>query len=157
MKKAILAVGLAATASYGAWRWWSSEPATADANLTLNRVWIDHIPRNDRDMIQIFVAITEEPIGVFQQTSQWKMSAELFTYEAHGNEIRAVFPQNGDREKISAKATRCNENGMDFCLELSNATRGVKRYFSRKGWEIEGASTLDDIQHRADKLLDTAK
>ncbi|MGE0869859.1 MAG: hypothetical protein AB7P03_14940 [Kofleriaceae bacterium] len=157
MKKAILAVGLAATASYGAWRWWSSEPAALEANLTLDRIWVDHIPRNDRDMFQIFIAITDEPIGIFNETSQWKGSFELFKYEAHDTEIRAVFPQNGDREKITAKATRCNENRMDFCLELSGSSRGVKRYYSQKGWEIEGARTLDDLQHRTEEVLKLAK
>jgi hypothetical protein len=35
---------------------------------------------------------------------------------------------------------------MDFCLELDGASRGVKRYYSREGWEIRGPRDLDAIE-----------
>ena len=120
-----------------------------DAELVTNRLWVDHIPRNDRDMAQVFAAITEEPLGVFQAASQWKRQAELFRYEAHGEEFRLVFPQNGDREKVVMKASRCNEAGMDYCLEVRGASRGVKQYYSRKGWEIDSMSELQSARERS--------
>jgi hypothetical protein len=76
----------------------------------------------------------------------------LLRYEGSGGELRLVFPQTGDRETVRAKARRCDEGGMDFCLELDGASRGVKRYYSREGWEIGGNHDLDAIARRLDAV-----
>ena len=60
----------------------------------------------------------------------------MFRYEQHGNELRMLFPQTGTRDRVKAKATECDRGGMDYCLELQGASHGVKRYYSREGWEI---------------------
>jgi hypothetical protein len=117
-----------------------------------DRVWIDHMPRNDKDTIQAFVAISEHAVGAFQAASAWRGGFEAFRYEASGNELRLVYPQTGDRDAVRVKARRCSEHGMDFCLELDGASRGVKRYYSREGWEIDGARDLDAVQHRVEAL-----
>jgi len=147
MKKALLATVVIAGAGYGVYRW-RSEPAPVakhNADLVTDRLWVDHIPRNERDVIQIFAAITEEPIGIFQATSVWKGEFELFRYEAHGGELRLVYPQSGTKEKVTARATECDRNGMDFCLELEGSSHGVKKYYSREGWEIGSAADLKKL------------
>src|SRR5688572_19519635 len=93
-----------------------AEPADS-SDYTVDRIWIDHIPRSERDTIQIFLAITEQPFGVFQATSQWKGQFELFRYEKHGDELRVYYGQSGEREKIKAKSVKCDEKGFDYCLE----------------------------------------
>lgn len=162
MKKPLLILALMGTVSYGAYRMLGSssseQPAVNDSEkLVLDRIWIDHIPRNERDTIQVFAAITEEPFGVFQAASTWKGNYELFRYEAKGNELRIVYPQNNDRETVKHNARRCSENGMDFCLELSGGSRGVKRYYSRKGWEIENVDSVNELNDRTEAVLSTLK
>lgn len=138
MKKALIGMALVGgVAGYLALRSGSSEEVVSDDSLIVNRIWIDHIPRDDRDTIQVFVAITEQPFGIFQAASQWKGNYELFRYERNGGELRVVYGQSGERETIKAKATACGERDWDFCLELKGG-RGAKRYYSMKGWEIEG-------------------
>jgi len=100
----------------------------------------------------VFAAVSEHAVGLFQATSQWRGAFEAFRYEASGGELRLVFPQTGDRETVRAKARRCSEGGMDFCLELDGASRGVKRYYSREGWEIRGSHDLDAIAHQVDTV-----
>lgn len=147
MKKALLAMVVIAGAGYGVAQWRSDAPASKAASVTVtDRLWIDHIPRNDKDVIQVFVAITEEPVGVFQATSQWKGEFEFFRYEQHGNEMRMLFPQTGTKDRVHATATECNRNGMDYCLELKGASRGVKRYYSREGWEIGSVRDIDALK-----------
>jgi hypothetical protein len=160
MKKPLLILALMGTVSYGGYRMLSSPeqseaPVAQDGEqLVLDRIWIDHIPKNDRDTIQVFAAISEEPFGVFQAASSWKGNYELFRYEAHGNELRVIYPQDGKRESVKHNARRCSENQMDFCLELSGG-KGVKRYYSRKGWEIENVSSAGDLAARTEALLTT--
>jgi hypothetical protein len=64
--------------------------------------------------------------------------------------MRIVFPQSGDRETLTVKPHRCNEQGMDYCLDVSGSTRGVSRYYSRKGWEIR---TVDEAEALATTLV----
>lgn len=150
MKKLVLLVILGTAAAASIWSWTRTESVERADRLLADRFWIDHVPRNDKDTINVFAMISEHAAGVFQATSQWRGSYEVFRYEAVGPELRLLYPQTNDREKVRAKARRCSEHSMDFCLELDGASRGVKRYYSRKGWEIGSALDLDAVKHRID-------
>jgi hypothetical protein len=151
MKKVLLVV-LAVIAAASLWSTRHHADSSVDKSLVTDRLWIDHIPRNERDTIRVFAAVSKQAVGVFQATSQWRGAFEAFRYEASGGELRLVFPQTGDRETVRATARRCNEGGMDFCLELDGASRGVKRYYSREGWEIRGDHDLDAIERQLDAV-----
>lgn len=157
MKKTLLVTALVATVGYGGWRLahrGSDAPVvTDDSKLALDRIWIDHIPRNERDIFQLFAGLTEEEFGVFQATSTWKGSFELFQFKTSGNSIKATFPQNGDKETITFKARPCSENQMDYCMEVEGTSRGVKKYYSRKGWEIESVTSAKDLAARTDMII----
>ena len=148
MKKAILLVVVAVVA-VSVWRW--QHASRPENRLVTDRIWIDHIPRGERDTIKVFALVSEHSVGVFQATSQWRGAYEAFRYEASGGELRMLFPQSGDRETARVKARRCSENGMDFCLELDGASRGAKRYYSREGWEINGGN-VDAIERQVDAV-----
>ncbi len=141
MKKLLFFIILV-IAAYFVWRWWHSpDAASADRGqkLVYDRLWVDHVPKSETDTIQLFVAITEEPLGIFQQTSSWRGSFELFRYEPAGDgKATLLYPQTKEKERVAYRAAACSEKGFDFCLELSGASRGTKRYFSQKGWEVGG-------------------
>ena len=149
MKKAVLLVIAVVVTVVSLWSW-KHAARPGENRLVTDRIWIDHIPRGERDTIRVFALVSEHSIGVFQATSQWRGAYEAFRYEAGGGELRLVFPQTGDRESVRAKARRCSEQGMDFCLELDGASRGAKRYYSREGWEIGGGHDLDAIERQVD-------
>ena len=158
MTKLVLG-GVAIAGALAAWQLTSSPDApapSAERKLVLDRLWIDHIPKNDRDPVKVFIALTQEPVGVFQTASMWKGEYELFQFEMHGNELRAVFPQHRDKEVFTATGTHCKEAGMDYCLELSGASRGAKKYVSRKGWEIDGAVSRDALLQKLELLVHRA-
>ncbi|HSS02375.1 MAG TPA: hypothetical protein VLM79_35190 [Kofleriaceae bacterium] len=153
MKKLVLLAILGTVATASVWSWKrTSEPVATDNRLFADRIWIDHIPRNDRDTINVFAAISDQSIGVFQATSQWRGGFEAFRYEASAGDLRIVYPQTGDRDKARVKARRCNEGQMDFCLEIDGASRGVKKYYSREGWEIGAAHDLDAVKQRVEAV-----
>jgi hypothetical protein len=140
-----------------AWRWWRRDPggATADRGQQLfyDRVWIDHLPKEPTDTIQMFAAITQEPIGVFDGSSSWRGQWELFRYEPRGDgQTELLFPQTRDRRRVSYRAWQCNERrDFDFCLEMSGG-KGVHKYYSQRGWEI---GALDDVRALERRLLAT--
>ena len=157
-KKALLVV-LVVVVGYGGWRWWSGGTgdrargrAADGGGLVYDRLWIDHMPQSDKDTINLFVAVTEEPLGLFQATSAWRGNYEMFLHQGHGGELPVVFPQTGEHEKIRVRARSCHEQHMDYCLELRGSTRGVTRYYSRKGWEID-AQDPAQLAARADAIV----
>ncbi|HEU0030614.1 MAG TPA: hypothetical protein VFQ53_08275 [Kofleriaceae bacterium] len=157
MKKTVLALVLASTAAYGVWHYRADHHATASNNLVLNRIWIDHFPRNDKDSFNLFVALTQEPLGIFQETSQWKGNYEMFMHETSGNQLHIVYPQSGDRETVTANARECDEGGMDYCMDVEGASRGVKRYYSIEGFEIDPDMKPDDVRARVLLMIKNRK
>lgn len=147
MKKLIVLALISASAIV-VWR--SNDEGDRSArSIMKDRIWIDHMPRNERDMIDVLIVLEEHPVGAFQKTSAWQGAFEAFRYEASGNEMRIFFPQSGDNEKLRVEARTCNERGMDYCLEVSGSKRGATRYYSRKGWEIR---SLGEVQKKLDAL-----
>jgi hypothetical protein len=156
MKKLLVlaAISMCAFAGWRALRGGGDDGAARDGGgLLLDRIWVDHMPKHDRDQVSVFVAITDEPIGVFQTASAWRGHFELFRYEDHGSEISLLYPQDGARERIKTSSRTCSEAGFDYCLELDGASHGVKRYYSRKGWEVGSASRPEQIRARIDAAL----
>ncbi len=154
--KTILVLAAASAAAFGAYRWHTSSTDNDRGLAVIDRVWIDHVPRSETETINVFIALSKDvagqPTGIFQKSSAWRGAYELFKYETRRGRIVATFPQTKETEEITAKATRCDEGGMDFCLELDGASRGVKKYYSRKGWEIEGGASTADIESRIDQI-----
>jgi len=154
-------VGLVAAvaATCGVWHWHgnrATEVDDASAKLAFDRLWIDHIPRGETDKLNLFVALSEEAVGVFQQASAWQGNYDLFRFEANGNEIRAFFPQTKERERLTVRTRECHDiEHIDYCLDVSGGSHGVKRYYSAKGWEIGDATLPAAIAH-ADALVHAA-
>ncbi|HWO24408.1 MAG TPA: hypothetical protein VNO30_36940 [Kofleriaceae bacterium] len=156
MKK-LLILAVVSMCAFAGWRLLGGGGATSpaqggDADV-LDRVWVDHMPRHERDQFSIFVAITDEPVGVFQTRSVWKGHFEMFRHETYGDEIRILYPQDQHREHVKAKARKCSEDGFDYCLEIDGASRGVRRYYSRKGWEVDGAVRPEQLGARIEAAL----
>jgi hypothetical protein len=122
--------------------------AVLDPSVALDRIWIDELPKTARDNANVFAAVTSQPLGIFQSASQWRGTHELFTYEALGDELRVVYPQTRERETVTVRAWSCKEHGMDYCLELSGASRGVKRYRSKRGMEIDAVTRPAELRTR---------
>ena len=155
MKKVILFLLLLLIVGYLVWRWYNSgNQADAQAQLAYDRVWIDRLPQKEVDTVNVFAVITEQPIGVFDASSMWKGNFELFKYSgAKGDKAQFNYPQNGDQEKVTLAAKSCREKSFDFCLEIAGSSRGVKRYYSQKGWEIGAANDGEAVRARVEALV----
>jgi hypothetical protein len=156
MKKLVLAVILA-TMAYVGWRWQhAASVETPSRKLVFNRMWVDHMPANERDTFNVFLIARpgSRPgsFGAFGEETRWHGQIERFRFDTDGGKIHAVFPWTGDREQFTVNATPCNEADMDFCLEITGSKHGVSRYYSRKGWE---RNDVDDAAIR--DLIDSAR
>ena len=110
MKK-LIAVAVVAVIGFTSWRLHSRlQVAATHANdkLLADRLWIDHMPKNERDTVNIFALLDTQSVGIFEARSVWRGQFEAFRFEASGNQVRIVFPHTGDKLKLTAKARRCN-------------------------------------------------
>jgi hypothetical protein len=156
MKTALVLVALLSTAAFSIWHFRGHDVADGDTKILVDRIWIDHIPKSERETVQLFALHGEEEIGVFHAATRWRGAYEGFRYSEKGGELKIVFPQTGEKETVRTRARRCNDaRGMDFCLELDGGSHGVKRYYSREGWEIRGAHTRADVEAQLDALEQT--
>jgi hypothetical protein len=142
--------------AHPAWRWWQRrDGATADRGQTLvfDRLWVDHLPTSQIEMVQSFVAVTQESVGGFVKASQWKGEYELFRYEPRGDgQLELRFPQSREQQRVSYRAWKCNEPQFDFCLEMSGG-KGARKYFSQRGWEVRSVAAARALAAGASRRL----
>jgi hypothetical protein len=151
MKTRLLTLGVAALGVLGVARWMigGGETAPSEPVPIFDRIWVDRLPTKPKDTANIFIALTRQPMGIFQFASQWKGGYEIFQYTAKGDDLRISYPQTDERDKVRARAWKCKQRDMDYCLELGGASRGVQRYYSKVGWEIDGATPAEQLPGRA--------
>ena len=150
--KRLLIVSLAVVGAFALVRWMGGggdDGGVSEPALVFDRIWIDQLPRKPKDTFHTFIAATQEPVGLFHAGSQWKGGYEVFAHAGGGGgELRIVYLQTNESEKVNVRAWRCKEQGMDYCLELAGASRGVKRYRSMQGWEIGAATRPAQLMDR---------
>src|SRR4051812_37968408 len=100
-----------------------------------NQVWIDHAPRNERDMVRhlILVEVANRRLGVTGEASRWRMRQDGLVWGLERNQLKVLFPQDGQRVAVQARTWRCEGEAprpFELCLELKRGERTMK-LFSR--------------------------
>lgn len=155
MKKLLVAAG-AAGLMVGGWKL-AHRHQVDDAKLDVtDRLWIDHMPKHDRDLLHLVVALThnhdEANIGFLRFGSRWHAQVDGFRFEKKGSDLSVEFPQNSWRATWHTKVSRCSVGDFNLCLEIT-APRGTFHYFSRDDWKVGDA---DAGRALAERLLQEA-
>lgn len=107
-----------------------------------DRVWLDHMPKHDRDLVRAFVVLTRDHddrnVGFLQAGSRWHHQFDGFRFDRTGNDLAVEFPQNSWKATWHTKVSRCSVGKFTLCLEIT-APRGTFQYFSRDEWVIKSA------------------
>jgi hypothetical protein len=148
MKKLLVVVAIAAV-GVGVWRTRTHSHESVDVQdgggVIVDRLWIDHVPSHEREPFQILAMFSEHKVGVFQKLTAYIGQYEMFQYGNGGWK----YPQTRETDKVSIRVRTCNDDGMDYCMDITGNSRGVHRYYSRKDWVIK---SLADEQALAAKL-----
>lgn len=131
-----------------------AEPAKpGDTALLANRVWIDHMPRSQRDMTTqaIFVDKDGQKIGIVRRASTWRHIGEMFRWDARSSGgLTITFPQIDKSVPLNARAWACKDapKGFDLCMEVSLLGKKARLY-SNKKWNLTNtdldATDLDAV------------
>jgi hypothetical protein len=89
----------------------------------VNQVWIERMPRHQRDMIWGGVLIEDgkDRVGVISHGSQWRVHADVLLWRLDGDLLRTRFPQDDRRYDLKARTWECEGRAPEpfqLCLEL---------------------------------------
>lgn len=131
---------LAAAGAGGWWAWQRYFTHTSGTEQLVNQLWIERVPRDQRDLVHHFVLVERDGrrVGVTGRSSRWRTRMDLFVWSLEANQLRARFPQDDRRVSFSARTWRCAGEAprpFELCLELTRDGRNTRLY-SRKDWII---------------------
>ncbi|MEZ4453917.1 MAG: hypothetical protein R3B09_30955 [Nannocystaceae bacterium] len=143
----LVSVALAGACALGAWKLgsaiFSSDVEGAGTENLVNQVWLERIPRDDRDIITHFLLLDTDDgrFGVLGHSSTWRHRIEVFKWNLEEDRLALFFPQDRNRSQLKARTWRCGGEApkpFDLCLELSRGERSAL-FYSHHDWVIEGA------------------
>lgn len=119
------------------------DPAAARQAL-IDRNWVSVWPTGRDEQLQVFRFVPGMGGGVFQDRTIFRGSFELFQFEASGDEIRFVFPHDGQRVRTPYRIEEIDgPDPFTHRLTLETTPRGPAVYY---GWdEGQRASPLSPI------------
>ena len=149
----VLLLAAVAVAGWRAWDWWSATHA-GTTELLFNRVWLERMPRAEREMVRNLALVQhgERKMGVTARASRWRVQADLFRWRMDGEDrLETRFPQDGRQATFNVRAWYCAKEApkpFELCLELSRGGR-TRRLYSREDWIIRS----DGEGARADREI----
>jgi hypothetical protein len=131
----------------------------ASAKHAVNRVWIERLPADQRDMIGHFILVDHKQgrVGGIGKSSQWRHFIELFQWGLEGNRLSIFLPQDRVKTQVSVKTWKCAGEAPDpfeLCMEISNGRKSAM-FYSRTDWVIEPhdvAGSIEDLVEDAPDL-----
>ncbi|MBI5496085.1 MAG: hypothetical protein HY904_13765 [Deltaproteobacteria bacterium] len=121
---------------------WAVHRATGDdRELMKNRLWVERMPRHERDLVLHAVALDMDDtrFGAAVVASRWRSVLEGFEWESDDITLKLSFPQDRKKLAVGYRAWKCSGKApepFELCLELSKAGRKLVLY-SMHDWEID--------------------
>lgn len=126
--------------------------SASDLSPLSDRIWIDHIPKTERDQVDLFIILEEPTIGAFSRSSAYAGDWASFEWE-YEKGLRIEMLQSQTKHKIKAKVMKGEACApFDYCLRLKGTPRGSKRYGSMEDWVI-GSNELPDSRSVVQRIL----
>ena len=118
---------------------------TSEANIQSsrkwkNRLWVNRMPENSRDMVNhlAFIEMDNGRFGTFAHASVWRGRLENFVWKRDGNKVDLFLPQERRRAKIKLRPHKCGDNtpkGFDLCMTVQSGNRATE-FYSHHDWII---------------------
>lgn len=155
----LIALALVGACGFGVYKVGTAMLADDDQSTkhAVNQLWIDHFPRDDRDMVMHLVLIDhrEGQFGAIGQSSQWRHRIDVFRWQLDGSTLGLFFPQDRARGKVKIQTWACKGEApepFDLCMKITGDNNRSVTLYSKKEWKIEPHDSADSI---ADIVEDT--
>jgi hypothetical protein len=125
----------------GAWEVWQRffDEEAGVRNLT-NQVWLERMPKDQRDMIwaAVLVQLKGRRVGVLAHASRWRSANDSFLWRLEKDTLRTRFPQDDKLYSLRVRTWECAGEApkpFQLCLEAKRGDRTL-RFYSRKEWVV---------------------
>lgn len=152
-RNTLIALTLAAACGFGVYKAGSALIAdeAQGTEHAVNQVWIDHIPRNDRDMIAHMVLVDhrEGQFGAIGRSSQWRHMIDVFKWQLRGDSLRVFFPQERARGQVKIETWECQGEApapFELCMRMTAKNGESAMLYSRHDWKVEPGSVEDSLE-----------
>lgn len=124
--------------------WINDRDPAPDTRYLLNRLWVERVPKTERDQVHYFVAIEEsERVGTVALASQWRVHADNFRFKLKGKQLDLDFPQERKLASFQAKTEKCSApQPFTLCLDLVGKDGRRVRFYSREDWNLDDKEAL---------------
>ncbi|MDP2343113.1 MAG: hypothetical protein Q8O67_19305 [Deltaproteobacteria bacterium] len=118
------------------------EAAGVDWKIVENRVWIERMPKNERDMIRQLVLLNEEDgkkPGAVMRCSKFRWLVDAVKWSHKGSRLHLNFLQVREEREATVRSWSCKGDApkpFELCLELSDGDK-KRRYYSMKEWVVD--------------------
>lgn len=152
-RNTLIALALAGACGFGVYQagqaLFASEAQSTEH--AINQVWIDHVPRDDRDMIAHMVLIDhrEGQFGAIGRSSQWRHMIDVFKWKLQGDRLGVFFPQDRTRGQVKLETWECAGEApapFELCLRLTSKNGESLVLYSREEWKIEPQAIDDSLE-----------
>jgi len=125
-----------------------TEIAKPNNKLLLDRVWIDHLPKDDKDSVNSMIFIDRDGVrvGAISRASVWRRHMEVFRWDRKDGGLSLEFPQVNKTVPVKAEARACDEapKPLDLCLDVTILKKTVRLY-SKKSWAGQELADLAEV------------
>ena len=141
----LLGLALAGAGVFGLWTLgqglFGDDEETASAKHLVNQVWIERMPKDQRDLIAhlVLVDVPEGRVGAAGKSSQWRLLMEMFQWGLEDSRLSVFFPQDRVKAQFSVRTWKCEGEApepFELCLEISSGRRKAT-FYSLEEWHID--------------------
>jgi hypothetical protein len=153
----LIAFALVGACTFGVWKLGDALLGEAQGTKhAVNRIWIDHMPRDDRDMITHFVLLDhpQGKFGAIGRSSQWRHMVDVFRWKLDGGKLDLFFPQDRVRGEIEIETWECAGEApapFELCMKMTNKQGRSWTFYSREDWEIKPRSIAESLADIVDE------
>lgn len=148
----LIALALVGACSFGVYKLGSAllSDEAQGTEHAVNQLWIDHMPRDDRDMVTHFVMIDhpQGKFGALGRSSQWRHMVDVFRWKLSGNKLGLFFPQERARGEVEIETWQCAGEApapFELCMKMTNKQGRSWTFYSREDWEIKPHDVADSL------------
>ena len=142
-KATLVSLVMVGACAFGAWKVGTcvlGEDEASSAEHFVNRVWLERMPEDDRDMITHLLLLDTDDgrFGAVGRSSAWRHVVEIFKWSLEEDRLALFFPQERQRALFKARTWECAGEApepFDLCLELSRGDRKI-HFFSNHEWVV---------------------
>ncbi len=118
---------------------------SGSSKLLLDRNWIDHMPRTERDKLHVYRFVPSMGGGVFQDRTLYKGTFELFHFETDGDKLHFVLPET--HEDVTSRFHIEEVDGpkpFDLKLTIDDDPRGPSVYYGMRSETDRDGHALEE-------------